>query len=118
MRRKRRLAHSASRRFTFPKNMARTRTPRGRASSNKAAKSTSNDTDQQAATLRASLDAGIVSAQLKLSGMEPGDIKEKKEAAALLEKLLKLRKEFADEKQRPTEIQLIWNTSEDPSDSE
>lgn len=94
--------------------MARTRTPRGAAPRKKASESNQKKT----ADLRASLDAGIESAQQKLSGLDTSDIKEKKEAAALLEKLLKLRKEFASEKERPTEIQLIWNTSEDPSDAE
>ena len=93
--------------------MPRTRDSRGAASEEKA------DSEQHAASLRAALDRGIESAQAKLSEIDSGDLKDKKEAAALLEKLLKLRKEFAKEKERPTEIQLIWNTSEDDwSDSE
>ena len=98
--------------------MARPRTTRGSAWTKKASESNTDDSQQKEKDLRASLDAGIASAQQKLSGLDSGDLKEQREAAALLEKLLKLRKEFANEKVRPTEIQLIWNTSESPSDSE
>lgn len=63
--------------------------------------------------MRAALDAGIETAKRKLSEMDSEPLSNKKEAAALLEKLLKLRKEFAKEEAPPTEIQLIWNADKD-----
>lgn len=93
--------------------MARKSSARTKAPATRAADRACEEYPDQVESLRAALDAGIETAKRKLSEMDSEPLSNKKEAAALLEKLLKLRKEFAMEEAPPTEIQLIWNADED-----
>jgi hypothetical protein len=93
--------------------MATSRTPRKPAGKKRAGGGIQQDPPPREGALRAAIDAGIEMAQRKLSELGSESLSGKKEAVALLEKLLKLRREYAEVEEQPTEIRLIWNTSED-----
>lgn len=93
--------------------MARKQNARSKAPTTRGSDQAGKDIPSEAESLRTALNAGIEMAQRKLSEMDGEALSNKKEAAALLEKLLKLRKEFAKEEAPPTEIQLIWNADKD-----
>jgi hypothetical protein len=93
--------------------MAKSRTPRRPVGRKKAAGSGYQDPPPREGALRAAIDAGIETAQRKLSELDSESLSGKKDAVALLEKLLKLRREYAEQEEQPSEIRLIWNTSDD-----